>query len=441
MLQKTKNQNKTVMLGLLGIAALVFAYIIGRQILVLPIILYWCAAIMLSDVEDATYLLVLITSVSRIMVYSQITWYIFIVVTYLGCIILKGRFVRGISFLGVMVIYSIVFNNADVPLNLGEFTSVVYLCLMVFFCDNLKPKEYIKAIDYYSEGFAISTVIGLFANSIPAMEKMIHTNMVVVDGEVVDQDRFGSLFGDPNNFTALNCIVIAFILFCHKKLRFRHIVLLTFLVVVGFFSYSKSYILTLAVIVLAYILKSGQHIIRNLLLLAAVGVVFLAVERALNLNVLDLLLSRFTGVESVDDLTTGRSELWKQYMDSIFADLKILMFGDGFNSRTMRWAAHNTFIEMLYRYGILGCALWSYGIFKCYKIVTKRDDGKKPKLVTTIPLWTMIAVYSFISVFHFGYVGFNIAMVIMAMYLPPEEEEDPESQYNITDIDQEGTFA
>ncbi len=441
MLQKTNNRNKTVTMGIWGIAALVFAYIIGRQILVLPIVLYWCAIIMLSDVEDATYLLLVITSVSRIMVYGQITWYVFIVATYLGLVFLKGRFVNSIGFLTVMVLYSIVFNNADVPLNLGEFTSVVYLCTMIILCDNLKPKQYIKAIDYYTEGFAISTVIGLFADSIPAMKRMIHTNLVVVEGKVVDQGRFGSLFGDPNNFTALNCIVIAFILFCHKKLKFRHIALLTFLVVVGFFTYSKSYILTLAVIVLAYIIKSGQHIIRNLILLAVVGAVFLAVERIANLQVLDLLLARFRGVESVDDLTTGRYDLWKQYFEYLFDNVRVLLFGDGFNSRTMRWASHNTFIEMLFRYGIFGCIFWSYGIFKCYKIVTKREDGKKPKLVTTIPLWTMIAVYSFISVFHFGYVGFNIAMVIMAMYLPPEEEEDPEAQYNITDIEQGGTFA
>ena len=96
---------------------------------------------------------------------------------------------------------------------------------------------------------------------------------------------------------------------------------------------------------------------------------------------------------------------------------------------------------MFFRYGIFGCVLWGYAIAMCYKSVKKRENGEKPKLVTTIPLWTMIAVYMFLSVFHFGYVGFNITLTLMAMYLPPEEEESDKTQHNAVDLNRSETFA
>ncbi len=433
-------KNKTIIMGLVGIAMILFAYVIKRQVLIPFVALFFCGTIITTEIVNATYLLLLITPLSHVIVYRGITYFIFIVAAYVLLVVSRGLYVKGVFFLVSLITYSIVFANGDVVFKPGTLTSIIYILLVVFICDNIERKNITKALNYSIEGFAISTVIGLFLDKLPAMKEVFYISRVVADGEILDQGRFEGLAGDPNIYTAANCVAISALLFSNKKLNVKQILLICFLVIVGFFTYSKSYILTIAVIALVYMLKSGRHVVRNLLLLVSVGVVFIVIERYINLNVLDILLSRFDGAENADDLTTGRLDLWVQYIQYIFSDIKIIFFGDGFNSLSIPKAAHNTYIEMFFRYGFFGCVLWGFAIAMSVKSIRRRDDGEKAQVVTIIPLLVFIVVYLFLSGFTHGHIYTHILWVLFAMYKPDEEEENAELEYSSADLQRPEVF-
>lgn len=425
-----KPRNRTIMLGLIGVAMLVFAYAIARQVLIPFIAVYFCVVVITSEVEDATYLMLFLIHFSAIISYRGLTYFIFIVAAYILLVISKGLYVKGLGFLVAASVYSIIFANPNVQFEIGSLTWVIYIVLAVFICDNLERGQLRKATNYCIEGFALSTVVGLSTDMFPAMKYAMSVTHVVTDGKILNESRFEGLSGDPNFYAAFCCINISIMLFTNKKLSVRQILLLCFMVVVGFFTYSKSYILTIAVIALVYILKSGRHVVRNLFLLASVGAIFIVVEYVIDLNVLHLLLSRFEGAESANDLTTGRFNLWIQYFEYIFSNLKVIFFGDGFNSWTIYKGSHNLYIEMFFRYGFFGCILWGFVVAACVKGVRTKESGEKASVVTIIPVIVFITVYMFLGAFTHGHLGTQVALILFAMYMPDEEEENAEIEYS-----------
>lgn len=408
---------------LAAILMIVFAYIIGRQVVIPAIALFVCATLIFSDVKDATCIILVLTSFSGIFLYRATTFYIYIIAVYIMVVVFKGRFVKSLIFMAALLAYSILLANPNIAFKVGSLTSVVYLVLVIFICDNIDRKDMGTAVDCYIDGFALSTLLGLFKKQIPALDNALKNITLIIDGDLVDQNRFCGLFDDPNFFSAVNCTAISSILFANKKLTKRHILLLVFFIVVGFLTYSKSYILTLAVIMAVYVLKNGRHIFRSVMLLVGMIAILLTVEYILKVDILSLFLSRFETADDINDLTTGRWGLWLQYLEYIFDDITVLFFGDGFNSRTIYRASHNTFIEMLFRYGIIGCALWVSCFISSLMCVSRDEYGNKIETTTIMPLLVLCAVYMFLSAFNFGYFGINIAIVFFAMYMPTEEEK------------------
>ncbi len=422
MIRSLRQQSKSILYALCAIAVIVLAYIIQRQAIIPIVALFLCGVMLSSSVKDATYVLLLISSISAIINYSGLTYYIFIVAAYILNIVMKGRYIKGLSWMVVIIAYCVLLANPSVEFKIGSLTAPIYIVMAVFMCDNLEREDMRKAIDCYTEGFIISIIIGFFVDKLPALSAVLRSVSLVIDGSVFSQGRFGGLFSDPNFFTAVNSIVVSIILFTNKKFTARNIIILAFLIIVGFFSYSKSYLLTLALILCIYLVKNGTHVVRNILLLSGLIITFLIVEYALKLNVLSLLLSRFETVEDVNDLTTGRWDLWQMYMESIFADAKILFFGDGYNTQTIYRAAHNTFIEFWYRFGIMGCALWFFCIKSCFDGFSRDERGKRVKINTVMPILVFCSVYLFLSAFICGYLGLNICIIVCAMYMQDEED-------------------
>ena len=86
---------------------------------------------------------------------------------------------------------------------------------------------------------------------------------------------------------------------------------------------------------------------------------------------LNVILTRFSWADNAAEFTTGRTELWSYYLTEILNDLKLLLLGQGFtNVMIYSRASHNTVIQLLYQFGILGSVLliaWFIGYY--YEIV------------------------------------------------------------------------
>ena len=90
----------------------------------------------------------------------------------------------------------------------------------------------------------------------------------------------------------------------------------------------------------------------------------------------NLYIFRFTsdGAGTLSDMTTGRSDIWVAYIREIFADLKILFFGNGINTLgSIERGAHNTYIELIFYLGVVGTVIMGCGIkVGLGRIITKK---------------------------------------------------------------------
>ena len=197
----------------------------------------------------------------------------------------------------------------------------------------------------------------------------------------------------------------------------------------GFFTFSKSYILLLAIILVAYIIEYSKHPFKILISIAGVLGCLLLVEYFSSIQILALIEARFTVAEDANDLTTGRVDLWKMYIEYIFSDIRCFLVGRGFNAAALRKAAHNTYIDFIYRFGIIGTACWVVYFFKCKAVVSALNGNKRSFNMT--PLLLGVGVF-FLSAFHFQQLWCCLFFALIAPYLKGEDYEKTEC--DCTDI-------
>jgi len=80
----------------------------------------------------------------------------------------------------------------------------------------------------------------------------------------------------------------------------------------------------------------------------------------------DTVLSRFVGATNMSALTTGRTDLWVNYLRELGDNPMMLLFGNGYTDVTVGGrAAHNTLIQLLYQFGVVGY-IFLIGWFVCF---------------------------------------------------------------------------
>ena len=61
---------------------------------------------------------------------------------------------------------------------------------------------------------------------------------------------------------------------------------------------------------------------------------------------------------SLASITTGRTEIWEKYIDKIFSDPVIFLFGAGVNSKVGDLGTHNTYLDCFYSFVVIGTILF-----------------------------------------------------------------------------------
>ena len=132
-------------------------------------------------------------------------------------------------------------------------------------------------------------------------------------------------------------------------------------------------------------------------------------------NGVELTLERFEG-GGIADQTTGRTEIWEKYFECINnANIKELLFGFGFNasvSDIVGIASHNTYIEFLFFYGIVGMGMWiAYFVFCGNMFCEKcRIFNSKTPIVT----WVLIVGIFFLSAYTYeAFLDFNSDIIYL----------------------------
>lgn len=179
--------------------------------------------------------------------------------------------------------------------------------------------------------------------------------------------RLSGFYGDPNFYSAhvTACLAGVLVLLSRETEKRRQILLAVVSVVLlycGLLSASKTFVLTVACLFLFWLpilLERGNYGSARTRLLFGVlcAVAFVLVSPAFR-QVLQIIGARFTEGEGLAGLTTNRTTLWLQYLTAFVHDIPLTLFGAGYTSVNLfRKASHNTLIQAVYQFGILGIPL------------------------------------------------------------------------------------
>lgn len=179
--------------------------------------------------------------------------------------------------------------------------------------------------------------------------------------------RLSGFYGDPNFYSAhvTACLAGVLVLLSCETEKRRQILLAAVSVALlycGLLSASKTFVLTVACLFLFWLpilLERGNYGSARTRLLFGVlcAVAFVLVSPAFR-QVLQIIGARFTEGEGLAGLTTNRTTLWLQYLTAFVHDIPLTLFGAGYTSVNLfRKASHNTLIQAVYQFGILGIPL------------------------------------------------------------------------------------
>jgi O-antigen ligase len=259
-----------------------------------------------------------------------------------------------------------------------NYTTVGKICagllLLYVFISSVSPYNFKNHILSFGLGLLGSSVLGTVKDSWGKLAIYFSDiDYVYVNGERTF--RFSGLNYDPNYY-AIGVILLVFLclrLLLNKEGNRPFLgALICVMVLFGFTSYSKMFLLAIAILALFFILyktKTPKQVVLTLSSVAAIFSVFF--WWASRYGYLNTILDRLTQ----DDISTGRFEIWERYLEYLRSSSWTLLFGDGFRASYLSTAPHNTYIEALFFLGIVGTVLFAVticSIFFCRQINIKR---------------------------------------------------------------------
>ena len=178
--------------------------------------------------------------------------------------------------------------------------------------------------------------------------------------------RLSGFYGDPNFYAAhvSACLAGVQLLLCYEKERRRQLVLVVIalaLLYCGLLSASKSFVVVMACLFLLWVpilLEKGAASSRFRLFMGLLCAGAVIASSSAFQALLQLVDERFAEASTMSELTTGRTELWQNYIHEFLHNPIVLLFGEGYTSINLnRKSSHNTLLQLIYQFGLLGTPL------------------------------------------------------------------------------------
>ena len=289
---------------------------------------------------------------------------------------------------------------------------VMGIILFYSFVNVIKPEDFKNHIMAFSLGVIGSSVIGTFRDSLPQLSAYFKTEYTVYDRAYVAH-RFTGLYYDPNfySMSALFAIVLCVMLLMNKTGNKVFIwSLLVSLMVFGFQSYSKMFLLSvtiIGVISIIYMMRSLKMIIVALISLLTLGAGIITWLK--QIGYMDIMFSRiFEG-----DISTGRFGIWESYLNYLDGSPWTLCFGDGIGAKYLSVGGpHNTYIESIFFIGILGSIIYLFMIISIFKF--KKYNSEK-NIMNYLPLFVFLVTIGVLGCFTINELFFYCMLIWLGL--------------------------
>lgn len=268
-------------------------------------------------------------------------------------LLLRKRSIHAIS--GIMIILFIGYAIIGMGENYTTVAKMVAgMILLQVFVTSASPDDFKNYIFSFGLGMLGSSVIGTLKDTWSRLTIYFDDiDYIYVNG--LRSIRFSGLNYDPNYYS-IGVIIVVFLclrLFFNKDgNRFLLVGLIATLVVFGLISYSKMFLLSISLLAIIFALhktKSPKQFLTTFVSVLVIGGGFY--WWANQFGYLETMLERLSG----SDISTGRFDIWKEYLNYIWNSPKTLLLGDGFGSPYYRsHGPHNAYIELIFFLGIIG---------------------------------------------------------------------------------------
>lgn len=261
-------------------------------------------------------------------------------------------------------------------------------------------------------GIIFSSAIGALRDYLPIIRAFSMDTSYKVGSDEYSA-RFVGLNVNPNYYTmdvsvAMGCLVSTI---CTHKKKPIHMILFVVLAVFGLMSVSKSFLIVLVIMVIILLLNSLRQGATTFLKFSAVLIIAAILILLFAQEAVDTYIFRLNkdSVSDASSITTGRTDIWFEYIKTILKDLKILFFGAGLG-QMLEKGTHNTYIEMFYYIGIIGSSLYFFVLKSSIAI------KKFPKKIHYyIPLLILLIRFMGISMFMQDSLWYYIVIICLLL--------------------------
>ncbi len=290
--------------------------------------------------------------------------YGFISFVYIFRCSLRSRKIGYIVFW--FVLYSVT-HLISSALTFGNVTPILNIFTLLIASLNYKQTDYRNCVLMFVLGVMITSLLGFLK---PLSDNLLE--LLAVDFEEgLTKDavlRFSGLSFDPNFYTITAIISLMLLIFSGRDKSWFTVVVIAVIMFLGFLSYSKSYIVLLLALMFLGILNNQNQKLWKLLVLVLLVSLFMATAFD---EMIYVFTERFSGISDMDDLTTGRDSLWKEHLKFI-SESSLFCWLLGQELPPGMYAAHNTYIELLFRFGIIGTIVDIAFIRRCFKQLNRK---------------------------------------------------------------------
>lgn len=265
-------------------------------------------------------------------------------------------------------------------LNAFPIIKTILFFLVLYVINEKKEKISLSKIVFlFSLGLIVSSFFALFKSISPRLMEIIPSQFVE------NTFRFSGLFLHTNNFALHTTICLSLLFFLRYQNKIsttQFLLLFTPIFIFTYLTLSRNFIFAFIIVLLLflifYLIKNKKKSLKFMLVFGAV--LLISVLCCFNTTKVYMLRIISTGESITDDVEEdtsyqtdewwedvyngeikydpGRFGIWEMYLKDFSSSANQILFGKGVGSVGVgQMAAHNLFIETLWRYGVIGYLL------------------------------------------------------------------------------------
>lgn len=390
---------------------------------VFPAALLALGAMLLLPVGEATALLFFALPMANIFkisvdLFSFFTLMFFLLLARL--LLTRKLHVGPFLSVALLFIFLLSISGADQMMTL---VSMALGFLLLFYLSKEQTLDFKMMLLAYTAGILLSSVLGMMQASLPIVQQYV-ADATMRLGTDTYITRFAGLQGNPNYFTMDISLALSglSILMMRSKKSLLYILLFTVLSVIGFLSISQSFLIAWFVMLLWILLSSLQtSSSRMLKILLGLGIAVCFVY-FFSTESINAYLARFTEAKgtSLGEATSGRTDIWKNYLTTIVNDTKLFFLGSGIGGPLVGTkGAHNTYIEAFYTFGLVGVVLYLISLAQCVHL-----PREKRLLISFTPLLVFLVRLMAIGIAVNDTIWFYYLFAIVALSCSPSAKQE-----------------